>query len=274
MLAVILLILLNYYFEDNAAGGFDTSSDFVQVMDVGQGDSILIYSNGRSCVIDMGIAASANEICDDLSNCNIKTLDVVMISHLHSDHIGGFNRVAEIYNVKKLIMPQILTDSITAATKARDTVVASGGEYYTAVQGMNFNIGEFEITLLSSYSDDNENNRSIFAVAEIDGIKFMFTGDAEKWADGMLLKEGLDLDCDVLKVSHHGGKSSTSYDFLKAVTPEYAAISVGEGNSYSHPHSDTLEALDEIGAEVFRTDLDGDIFFYIEQGKIVTKTEK
>ena len=270
MLTVIILVLVDSHF----GGGFDETSDFVQVMDVGQGDSILIYSNGKSCIIDMATPLYANKICADLSRCNIRTPDVVLISHLHTDHIGGLSRVAEIYDIKNLIMPEILTNSIAEAQKAKDTVIASGGRYYTAVQGMNFNIGEFEITLLGNYSSNNENNRSIFAVAEIDGIKFLFTGDAEEWAEERLLEENVNLDCDVLKVAHHGSSGSTCIKFLQAVTPEYAVISVGEDNPYSHPNSDTLNALDEIGAEVFRTDTSGDVFFYIEDGKITTKTEK
>lgn len=273
MLAIILLILLNNYSEKPKVAALDTA-DYVQVMDVGQGDSILLYSNGKSFLIDMSISSKANEICKDLSDSNIKSIDVAMVSHFHTDHIGGFQKITEIYKIKNLIIPEILSSSIKAATKAKQTVIDSLGSVYTAVQGMNFNVGDFKVTVLGNYYNKNENNRSIFTMAEIDGIRFLFTGDAEKWADNKLLQEGLDLDCDVLKVSHHGGSSSTSLDFLRATTPEYAAISVGEGNTYSHPHDVTLQSLKSIGAKVYRTDRQGDIFFYIENGKIRTKTEK
>ncbi len=273
LLAIIVVIAIkNNPQKQNFAS--ENGEDFVQVMDVGQGDSILLYSNGKSFLIDMSISSKANEICKDLSDSNIKSIDVAMVTHFHTDHIGGFEKITEIYKIKKLIIPEILSSSIKAANKAKQTIIDSSGSVYTAVQGMNFNVGDFKVTVLGNYHHNNENNRSIFTMAEIDGIRFLFTGDAEKWADNKLLQEGLDLDCDVLKVSHHGGNSSTSLDFLKATTPQYAAISVGAGNTYSHPHDVTLMALKNIGAKVYRTDLQGDIFFYIENGKIKTKTEK
>ena len=272
LLAIILLILANNSYKSSQTS--PDTVDFVQVMDVGQGDSILLYSNGKSFLIDMSISSKASEICKDLSDSNIKNIDVALVTHFHADHIGGFKKVSEVYNIKNLIIPKILKNSINAANLAKQTVIGSGGSVYTAVQGMNFNVGDFEVTVLGNYYSTNENNRSIFTMAEIDGVRFLFTGDAEKWADNKLLQEGLDLDCDVLKVSHHGGNSSTSKEFLKATTPEYAAISVGEGNTYSHPHDVTLNALEDIGAKVYRTDLNGDIFFYINNGKIKLKTEK
>ncbi len=276
LLAVILLIIANRHLKKKGSttGGFDSSLDFVQVMDVGQGDSILIYSNGKACVIDMGIPASADAISKDLKSCNIKDIDVVMISHLHNDHIGGLNDISGEFGIKNLIMPEILDKSINAAQRATEAVNSKGGKCYNAVQGMNFNIGEFELTVIASYSSTNENNRSLFAIAESDKVKFMFTGDAEKWAEKQLLKENLKLDCDVLKVSHHGSEGASSKEFLKAVSPEYAAISVGEGNMYSHPHLQTLESLKNIGARTYRTDQNGDIFFYVNDSEITVKTEK
>ena len=140
---------------------------------------------------------------------------------------------------------------------------------------MNFRLGEFEITVLGVFDDrKNENNRSIIAVAEIDGIKFLFTGDAEEKEEKYLLGEQLNLDCDVLKVPHHGSSTSSSKEFLNAVTPEYAVISVGENNVYGHPHKETLQALTEANAKVYRTDQSGDITFNVNDGKITVETEK
>ena len=119
-----------------------------------------------------------------------------------------------------------------------------------------------------------ENNQSVIVMAELDGIKFLFTGDAEAKAEQALLDEGINIDCDVLKVGHHGSSSSSSQSFLAAATPEYAAISVGENNIYSHPSSSVVSALEDCGAQILRTDTDGDITFYIENGEIRTETEK
>lgn len=256
-------------------GGFDETSDFVKFTDVGQGDSTIIYSNGYSAVIDMGLPNFAPDIYEDLSKCNLKEIDVVLISHLHSDHLGGLQKVAENYKIKNLIMPEILNSSIAAAKNARTFITNNGGSAYTAVEGMNFKIGEFNVTVLGFFDDKkNENNRSVFTVAEKDGAKFLFTGDAETKAEQYILNQKLNLDCDVLKVSHHGSNSSTCQEFLNATTPDYAVISVGENNMYNHPNSETLEALKGINAKIYRTDLCGDITFDLSDGNIKINTEK
>lgn len=256
-------------------GGFDETSDFVKFTDVGQGDSAIIYSNGYSAVIDMGLPNFAPDIYEDLSKYSLKEIDAVLISHLHSDHLGGLQKVAENYKIKNLIMPEILDSSIAAAKNARTFITNNGGSAYNAVAGMNFEIGEFNITVLGFLDDKkNENNRSVFTVAEKDGAKFLFTGDAETKAEQYILNQKLNLDCDVLKVSHHGSNSSTCREFLNATTPDYAVISVGEDNMYNHPNSETLEALKSINAEIYRTDLCGDITFDLSDGNIKINTEK
>ncbi len=259
----------------NTSPKFDTSQDFIKFMDVGQGDSTLVYSNGYSAVIDLGLYNTSNEISMDLTDCGITEIDAVLISHLHSDHIGALPDIAKIFKIKNLIMPDILKDSIITAENGKNSAVKNGAAYYTAKQGMNFNIGEFEITILSDFQDkSNENNRSVFTIAEINDIKFLFTGDAEESAEKLLLNESLDIDCDVLKVSHHGSSGSSCTEFLNATTPEHAVISVGEDNIYSHPHKETLNSLQNIGAKTYCTDQSGDITFYIENGSLRVTEEK
>ena len=258
-----------------SGGGFDTSADFVKFMDVGQGDSALIYSNGYSAVVDMGVPDCASDIYSDLSKCDINKIDAVVISHLHSDHIGALEKVATDYTVKNLIMPEILSSSIAAAKNSAKLITGYGSASYNAVAGMNFKLGEAEITILGYYNDkSNENNRSLFTMVEIDGVKFLFTGDAETKAEKYILEQKLKLDCDVLKVSHHGSNTSSSTEFLDATTPEYAVISVGEGNMYNHPHNVTLEKLNQANAKIYRTDKQGDITFNVDDGEIKIITEK
>lgn len=202
-------------FAQDAAVDFDKTQDFVKIMDVGQADAALIYSNG----------------------CTAEAMPTV--------------------------------------NEAEKRVVAEKGRVFTATEGMNFDIGEFEVTVLAYFPDaKNENDRSVITMAKIGDKKFLFTGDAEKATEADVLAEKLNIDCDVLKVGHHGSKSSSSEEFLKAASPEYAAISVGKDNSYSHPNSKTLASLRNCGAKIYRTDRDGDISFFVENSDIRVSTEK
>lgn len=257
--------------------GASANDDYVRFLDVGQGDSILIYSNGRSALIDASTLNFGDIISDKLRASGIKSLDMMMISHNHDDHYGGAERIVERMFIDNLILPDLKGSNspTNTITEIRNNVLADDGESFVAVPGMNVNIGDFTLTVLAHYTDDDdENNRSIFAMAEIDGVRFLFTGDAESTAEKRLIEEGLDLDCDVLKVGHHGAKTSNSQKFLDAVKPEYAVISAGARNQYSHPHEATLSRLSEANIEFYRTDISGDITFYVNNGKISIETQK
>ena len=140
---------------------------------------------------------------------------------------------------------------------------------------MNFKLGDFNITVVDLYPNfANENNQSVIIKAEIDGKIFLFTGDAEKETENKLVAKNKDIDCDVLKVAHHGSNTSTTKDFLEKCSPDFGVISVGKDNIYNHPHRSTLEQLKNANVEIYRTDKQGDITFYINNGKFDIKTEK
>ena len=273
---LIFCVLIGLFFK-SAKPQVDTSKDFVKIIDVGQAECILIYSNGQTALIDAGLDSTSGDVAIALQEYGIKELDVLLISHLHSDHSGGVPNLFDIFSVKNLILPELSVNSegMSHAQFAINAVTKSGGEVFNGIQGMNFEVGEFEVTILASYGEmDDENNRSIVAVAEIDGRKFMFTGDAETKVENRLLNEGLDLDCDVLKVGHHGSSTSSSEKFINAVRPRYAAISCGKDNMYGHPHNEVLAMFERKDISVLRTDIVGDITFYVEDGKISVQTEK
>ena len=255
----------------------DTLKDFVRVLDVGQGDCTLIYSNGYSALIDTGTEASVNDVCAELNDCGIEKIDVMIITHLHTDHTGGIKGISEFFDTENVVLPEISVSSegLGEAQFIINKVTKDGGGVFTAEQGMNFNIGNFELTVLASYGEmDDENNRSVMIMAKNQDRKFLFTGDAEAKAENALLKEGLNLKCDVFKAGHHGSSTSNSEKLLRELRPRYVAISVGEDNMYNHPHNEVLADIEKIGAKVLRTDKNGSITFYVDNGKISTKCER
>ena len=283
-LAIFIIAFANKLFGDKfrstlapAAPDFDKTQDFVKIMDVGQADAALIYSNGCSAVIDAGLTSSADDISADLKGADIKDIDALLITHLHMDHAGALAKIAMSFPIDNLIIPNrdSSAEAMPTVNEAEKRVVAEKGKVFTATEGMNFNIGEFEVTLLAYFPDaTKENDRSIITMAKLGDKKFLFTGDAEKATEADVLAEKLNIDCDVLKVGHHGSNSSSTAAFLKAASPKYAAISVGKDNMYSHPSNKTIVALKNCGAEVYRTDKNGDISFYVENGNIRVETEK
>lgn len=283
-LAIFVIAFANKLFGDKvrstlapSSPDFDKTQDFVKIMDVGQADAALIYSNGCSAVIDAGLTSSADDISADLKGADIKDIDALLITHLHMDHAGALAKIAMSFPIDNLIIPNrdSSAEAMPTVNEAEKRVVAEKGKVFTATEGMNFNIGEFEVTLLAYFPDaTKENDRSVITMAKIGDKKFLFTGDAEKATEADILAEKLNIDCDVLKVGHHGSNSSSTAAFLKAASPEYAAISVGKDNMYSHPSNKTIVALKNCGAEVYRTDKNGDISFYVENGNIRVETEK
>ncbi len=277
-LAVLILLFIG---EDSSFFGlsgrkvsstpYELSDDYIKFLDVGQGDSALIGSNGKTALIDTGPSTAATALASKLSGSGVRSIDAAIISHFHEDHIGGLEYIYSAFPIKNLLIPDFhKTDEDTSIVRRIwANIDANGGGVYTVVEGINFNVGEFTVTILGYYPDlDNENNRSVFAMAEIDGTKFLFTGDAEKEAEYRIIENSVDIRCDVLKVAHHGSATSSTKKFLKAADPDHCVISVGLGNQYSHPNDNVLARYEEQRRKVYRTDLLGDITFNVNKGKI------
>ncbi len=283
LLAAAMLLIINsnkLFSEEDASYAASQSGicdDYVRFLDVGQGDCALITSNGASVLIDTGAPEYSDMLCAKLKKYGVKNVNTVILSHFHEDHAGGIDAIASRFNVSSLVYPDASkSDSmLSGAISAKKTVLAEDGELYIAKQGMVIAFGDCEITVLGYFADEaDENERSIFAMAELHGKKFLFTGDAGKAAEKQLLLQKLNLKCDVLKVGHHGSNSSSTEDFLNACSPEYASISCGLGNRYSHPSESTVARLEEKRISFFRTDLNGDITFAVDSKGIYPSTEK
>ena len=270
--ALVLLLFKSIY---NPLPSIDSDSDFVEFIDVGQGDSALIYSNGYCAVIDVGERNSMPAVREKLDSYGIKHIDALIISHLHSDHVGALPDIEKLYKIDNLFMPTIPKNAIATAKAGKEKAVKNGSAFYNAKPGMNFDLGDFEITFLSDFEDrDEENNRSLFVMAKIGSKKILFTGDAETEEENKLLAENINVDCDILKVGHHGSSSSTGNKFIKRTTPQYSVISVGKNNSYGHPSTFVLNSLKYNKAKIYRTDINGDIMFTFKDNEISVRTDK
>ena len=235
----------------------------VMVIDVGQGDSILVtFGSSDTMLIDAGEADEVEAVKEELDERGIDQIDVLVATHPHADHIGGMAEIINNYEIGSVYMPDMQSDSKTY-WNLRKTIDDHDIPLTVAYAGETFQLGPAVCTIVSPDKNDDKdaNNESVMLMVDYLDTEFLFTGDAEKWAESKVLSTGYDIDADVLKVGHHGSYTSTSEAFLKAVSPDYAVISCGKGNDYGHPHQETLELLDEYGVDTLRTDLSGDVLF-------------
>ena len=246
------------------------------VLDVGQGDSLLLHSEGQWALVDAGTADSAETILQALDSYGAQSLTLAVATHPHADHIGSMAEVLDAYPPEVFWMPDAENTSATYENML-DAVERSGAEAILASTGDCFTLGSMEITVLSPAPGadvgDELNNASLVLLCEGAGVRFLLTGDAEAPMEEIMLQNGLP-QVDVLKVGHHGSSTSSSAAFIQALQPRYAAISCGVGNSYGHPDTQTLETLDSVGAQVLRTDTQGTLVFNATGGQIDVHAER
>jgi len=230
-------------------------------IDCGQGDAILIKTpEGQFMLIDGGETEEGQNICNFLRSQGVKRLAVVVGTHPHSDHIGGLAEIIALFPVERVYLPKV-----THNTKAFETLLNSikekGLKINTARQGVEIPLNGVKASFLAPIGDKYEeiNNYSAVIRIEYGDNSFIFMGDAEYLSEQEMIAAGVNLDADVLKAGHHGSSSSSSPEFLQAVSPQYAVIMCGKDNDYGHPHKETLAALQKVRAKVYRTDLNGTI---------------
>lgn len=240
----------------------------VRFLDVGQADAALVSCDGHHMLIDGGNRGDSNLIYSVLQREEISYLDMVVATHAHEDHIGGLPGAFQYASAGLTLSPVTAYDSDvfeTFAAKAQE----KGGGLTVPQPGDTYPLGSAIVTILGVNGAEDTNNTSIVLRIDYGETAFLFTGDAEREAEQVILDSGLPLGATVLKVGHHGSDTSTTYPFLREIMPQYAVISVGTGNSYGHPCEDTLSRLRDADVEVFRTDMQGDIVC-TSDGKTVT----
>lgn len=236
----------------------------VHYVDVGQGDCELVECDGKYMLIDAGENGFETDVINYLNSHNIKELEYVVASHQHSDHIGGLSEVIDAFKVTNIIMPRLTKEQTPTNSTYRDflkAVKASGAKVIEAKVGATYELGGGKFEILGPVTNDAEdiNNMSVVMRFDHGENSFLFTGDAETEEENEIIENGSSLDCDVLKVGHHGSSTSSGKKFLDKVTPEICVISCGEDNSYGHPHKEITKRLKKYTDETYRTDVCGSI---------------
>lgn len=242
----------------------------VSILDVGQGDSSLIRLKNKNILIDTGgninYDISKNILIPYFKSVGIKKIDYLVLTHGDYDHMGEAINLVENFKVEKVIFNCGLYNDLE--NELIEVLDKKKIKYYSCIKELN--IDNNKLYFLQTKEYDNENDNSNVIYSELNVYKFMFMGDASVTTEKEIMNKYNLPDIDVLKVGHHGSKTSSSKEFINVINPEYSIISVGKNNRYGHPNKEVLENLEN--SKIYRTDLDGSIMFKIKNNKLKIET--
>jgi competence protein ComEC len=236
----------------------------VRALDIGQGDCLLLQgTDGTNVLMDTGPPDPHDReprVPRLLRALRVASLDAVLLSHVHADHTGGLEALLHAFPVRNLLAPDV-GDPEAWAPLLR-AAEANGVRLHRPRTGDTFRMGSTQLRILGPPTADpgataDVNNGSLVVCWEQAGMRVLLTGDLEREGEERLLRSGVDLRADLLKVPHHGSRSASSTELLKAVAPRFALISCGRSNRFGHPHTETLKRMDTAGVPVWRTDRSG-----------------
>jgi len=242
---------------------FRSGALHVMALDVGQGQSVLLASDGKYALVDCGSGNSwfdpGQTAAGQLDTMGCRSLDYLVLTHYDSDHVNGVAGLMARMPVGTILAPESVDENglqreILALAEAHKTEVCFVKSLTT------LGLGAAELTLYPPVGEGGDNERGIAALCTAGTYDLLITGDLDMAAERQLLETYALPDIELLMVGHHGSKYSTSEEILTHLTPETAIVSCGT-NSYGHPADETLRRLVEHGAELYRTDLQGTIHF-------------
>ncbi len=240
----------------------------VHFVDVGQGDCTLICTSKGNIIIDAGTNSSEDEMKAYIDKLGIKSFEYAIFTHPHEDHIGGAEVIMRNYEVANVIISD-LAATTNVYEIMLDSIEQSSADVTVIEAGMNFefSVGSLSAKILGPVEiDDDPNNASIVTKISYGKTSLLLMGDAEEGSEKLLLKKygfSGQLKADIIKLGHHGSSTSSSLDFIRAVSPDVAIISCGIDNKYRHPHAETTEMLKAENIEYHRTDKEGSIIYII-----------
>ncbi|HDN2403229.1 TPA: MBL fold metallo-hydrolase [Clostridioides difficile] len=245
----------------------------IHMIDVGQGDSILVQTpTNKNILIDGGDEDSENIIISYLRQKRIKTIDIIIATHPDSDHIGSLDNIIKKFNVNSIYMPEQSTDSEAyqnLINSCTDKNLSIQHLYKNDVLNIDNNINIY--VLSPSYIQEESNLNSIVFKLTFNDNSFLFMGDDEEENEKEILHSFKLNNINFIKIGHHGSNSSSSLEFIKKISPDIAAISCGYKNQYGHPHREVINNLKQNHVSIYRTDRIGDIVFYSDGEIIFTK---
>ncbi len=245
---------------------------YVSFFDVGQADCALVRTQDSVILVDTGDgdAAKTARIVRSLRRAGIRTIDCLVLTHPHTDHIGGAVTILSEFEVRECLMPNSTSES-SVFTSLLAALAQERCAVREAYRGRTVKYGSILLEILapSLYSAETENSDCVVFRLVSQELRILFASDAEAANEEELLAlYEKELRADILKVGHHGSYTSTTEAFLLAVSPSYAVISCAQGDTYESPHISVLERLQAAGVATLRTDLEGTVSFYVLRGVI------
>ena len=239
----------------------------ISYIDVGQGDSIFIeFPDNTTMLIDAGEKNQKNKVISYIKNLGYKKIDYVVGTHPHTDHIGALSSVIKEFDIEKIYMPKKDSNSKTFI-ELLNTIKNKGLKINTAKAGVVIkDSDDLKVKIIAPVKEyNNANSSSAVVKITYKNKKFLFMGDAEVDSEKDIIEN---VECDVIKIGHHGSDTSSSQDFVNKTKANYVIISVGANNIYNHPYENIIKRWEKVGAEIFRTDKLGDIVLEIDGQKI------